>query len=457
MKKKKKNNIHIQKAKILKNKILKFHNYINLPTLNDIKFTETKLINGINTFKFNYNLINKNKNIKIRNDNLFKNKIKSDVLVKTIKVRLFPNDEQKKFLLSWFDSWIEMYNKVISLIKEERKTQSREQNKPLKYNELNLKNLNLTKLKKDLKVFKKNLVTKSKIDSHTLDYCINDALISLSSCISNLKNGHCKKSRLRFLKKSKKSKIIKIENNGSTIKKNSFCTSKLGEFIKSKPQVNFKKMNQKMCTIQYKNNKFYMLIKKKLSIKKTLKKRENIIALDGGHRTFLSGLSNEHLIEIGNGIDKKIKKKLVKIDKIKKLKIKNKKKKLLKRERDLKNYIDNLHWQTINYLTENYDHILLGNYSTKRMVESKDVNKMNKRIGTTFRFYQFKEKLIYKCILRNCKFTYVDEYNTTKACSNCSSLNNIGSSKEYFCRECKKRYPRDINSSKNILLREIEE
>ncbi len=89
------------------------------------------------------------------------------------------------------------------------------------------------------------------------------------------------------------------------------------------------------------------------------------------------------------------------------------------------------------------------------MVESKGVKTMNKRIGSTFRFFQFKEKLIYKCILRDCKFSFIDEYNTTKACSNCSTLNNIGSSKEYLCSECKKKYPRDINSSKNILLRGI--
>ncbi len=76
---------------------------------------------------------------------------------------------------------------------------------------MKLDNLNLTKLKKDLKPFKQILINKSKFDSHTLDYCINDILISLSSIISNLNNGHCKNSRLRFLKKSKKNKIIKIK------------------------------------------------------------------------------------------------------------------------------------------------------------------------------------------------------------------------------------------------------
>ena len=114
-----------------------------------------------------------------------------------------------------------------------------------------------------------------------------------------------------------------------------------------------------------------------------------------------------------------------------------------------------MHWQIVNYLTTNYNHILLGSYSTKEMVENNKSNKMNKRIGSCLKFYQFRQKLIYKSILRDCKLGLIDEYNTTKSCSNCSTLNNIGSSSEYNCKHCLQLYDRDINSSKNILLRGI--
>jgi transposase len=175
----------------------------------------------------------------------------------------------------------------------------------------------------------------------------------------------------------------------------------------------------------------------------------------------MTGLSNNHLIEIGNDIDKKIKKDIEKMDRIKnfkdKKKIKNKRKHLKKREKKLKNYINNMHWQVINYITKNYNHILLGNYSTKRMVENNKTNSINKRIGSSLRFYQFREKLIYKCILNNCKYSLINEFNTTKSCSNCSTINNIGTSKEYICKKCKKEFPRDVNSSKNILLKGIVE
>ena len=280
----------------------------------------------------------------------------------------------------------------------------------------------------------------------------------LSSCISNLNNYNCKKSKLKYIKKTKKSKIFKLENNGRTITNSSFCTSKMGKLLKSNPKVDYKEINSTICTIQYKKGNFYMLVKKKLDTTNRIHKikEQQIASLDAGHRTYFSCLTNKSLIEIGNGIDKKIKKKLQKMDNIKASKdVKHKRKYLLKREKDIANYINDMHWKIISYLTNNYNHILLGNYSTKSMVESDKTNKINKRIGSTLKFYQFRQKLTYKCLLKGCKLSIVDEFNTTKSCSNCSKLNDIGSSKEYFCKGCKNKYPRDINSCKNILLRAI--
>jgi hypothetical protein len=58
---------------------------------------------------------------------------------------------------------------------------------------MSLYNLELNKLKKDLKPFKDKLKKKTKIVMHTLDYCINDVLIMLKSSISNLKSINFKK------------------------------------------------------------------------------------------------------------------------------------------------------------------------------------------------------------------------------------------------------------------------
>lgn len=454
MKKRKKKNI--ERALLLKNNIIKFNKRIKLPIKINIKFVKSNIIDGVDINIFNSkNIINQNSNLE--SDDLINKRPMKDVLVKTYRILLFPTDKQKKLLIMWMDAWIEMYNKVVSIIKNERKKQSIALKKVLKYNQMNLDNLKLNKLKKVLTPFKNELNKKYLIDMHTLDYCINDVLTMLKSSISNLKNSNVKKSRLKFIKKTKKSKIFKVEKNSIT--PSSFFTSKFGKYFHSKPEINFKKKNTRLATIQYINGKFYMLIKKTISIdKEKHKNNKKIISLDPGHKTFLTGLSNDCLLEIGKNIDKKIKKRLVKMDKIKKQKrskVKNKRKHLLKHEKKISNYINNLHWQTANFLTNNYSHILLGNYSTKSMVESNKTNDMNKRIGNNLKFYQFRQKLIYKSIINNCKLNIVDEYNTTKSCSNCSAINNIGSSREYNCKQCLQLYTRDTNSCKNILLRAI--
>ena len=79
------------------------------------------------------------------------------------------------------DTWIDMYNKVISIIKNERKKQSDKINKSLRYSQMNLNNLNLNKLKKDLHQFKKDLIKDTK------------------------------KSKLRYIKKLKKVKYLKLK------------------------------------------------------------------------------------------------------------------------------------------------------------------------------------------------------------------------------------------------------
>ena len=88
----------------------------------------------------------KNNNLNLQTDDLINGRKEKDVLIKTYKILLLPTKEQKKHLMTWMDTWIDMYNKVISIIKNERKKQSDKINKSLRYSQMNLNNLNLNKL-----------------------------------------------------------------------------------------------------------------------------------------------------------------------------------------------------------------------------------------------------------------------------------------------------------------------
>ena len=176
MKKRKKKNI--ERAIALKSNIIKYNKLIKLPIKDHITFVKTNVINGIHTenYQSKINLIKNINNVHLQNDDLINGRKLKDVLIKTKRILLLPTFKQKEYLLKWMDAWIDMYNEVVCFIKNERKKQSIQLNKTLRYSQMNLINLDRTKLKKDFKQFKNNLVKKTGIDSHILDYCINDVL-----------------------------------------------------------------------------------------------------------------------------------------------------------------------------------------------------------------------------------------------------------------------------------------
>ncbi len=100
----------------------------------------------------------------------------------------------------------------------------------------------------------------------------------------------------------------------------------------------------------------------------------------------------------------------------------------------------------------------MGNFSTKSMGESDNVNNMVKRVGNALRFFEFKEKLKYRCIYTNTKYSHIDEAYTSKCCCKCGTYDkNLGSKKEYKCinKTCNQLIGRDINGAINILIKSL--
>ena len=172
---------------------------------------------------------------------------------------------------------------------------------------------------------------------------------------------------------------------------------------------------------------------------------------------FMTGFSNNHCCNIGDGVDKVIKKKLEEIDKISKKKgIRNRNRAIKKRKNKLSNLINELHWKTSNYLTSKYGEILVGNFSTKSMGQT-NINKMVKRVGSKLKFYKFKQRLQYKCMLKGVKYGHVIERYTSKLCTRCGIYYNVnlGGDKIYKCNLCRKSMDRDINGARNIYIKGI--
>ena len=198
--------------------------------------------------------------------------------------------------------------------------------------------------------------------------------------------------------------------------------------------------------------------------------RDNAISLDPGVRKFLTGYSNTgETILYGDKAYKELTPLLYKIDKID-TKIKHIKGGLVSAsEKQLqnlytykclmwlrvKNLVRDLHWKCIRNIVLNYDYIFLGDIRIQSCVKDKKLPKIIKRLLNQFSFFQFKQRLEYMCEKINRKLILVNEALTTKTCSNCGTKNNIGSSETYTCSKCNHTFDRDINSAKNILIKGI--
>jgi putative transposase len=261
------------------------------------------------------------------------------------------------------------------------------------------------------------------------------------------------------MKQSKKQKILKVESSVFSKDGKTFCKSVLGKEMKTNDGSDFSNVNRS-CTIQYNSltNRFTLLIPVMNQIEENSKHANDVISLDPGIRTFLAGYSNGHTLDICDGLKNKLKRYLLQIDKInassKSTNIKRKAEN--KRYVKISNLVDDLHWKSINYLTDSYKTIQIGNMSTKSIVRNKESNNlddMSKRIGLLMKLYVFRERLKYKCATKGCYFKIVDECFTSKMCSYCGKINEtLGKSKNFKCPSCHKEIDRDTNGSKNIYL-----
>lgn len=365
---------------------------------------------------------------------------------KTVRLTLFPTLLQKNILLKWINSYTDMMNATNKYIKKCRF---------LKVPIIT----SLPKLRKELKeekkiIFNNSLIYDKTINAHTLDLAIKDVGSMYKSAISNVKNTN-RPFRIRYIKKNKNKRIVKIEKQYITKDKKSFCKEVFGnQFICSDKDLS--KVSSDF-TIQYDKNKDTFYLFYAIKPKKTNELRTKQIALDPGVRTFLSGYSNDHHLKIACNLASEIQPILEEIDDINRfchLKPSKIKKIIAKRELKIKNKIDDMHWKTIKYLTDHYKDVVLGNLSTKQTGENDYLNKMTKRIGSRMRLYVFRERLKYKCAITNTKYLLVNEAYTSKLCSMCGEYynKNLNNKKTYNCEICKKTIDRDLNGARNIMI-----
>jgi IS605 OrfB family transposase len=124
---------------------------------------------------------------------------------------------------------------------------------------------------------------------------------------------------------------------------------------------------------------------------------------------------------------------------------------MLRTGEKINNLVKDLHRKLAKFLCQNYSEIYLPrlNFHNFRKLNRKDKANM-----AALKHCAFLDYLKFKAKGYGCKVFEVNEARTSKTCSSCGFLkNDLGKSRVFKCDRCSIRIGRDVNASKNIMLR----
>jgi putative transposase len=251
-----------------------------------------------------------------------------------------------------------------------------------------------------------------------------------------------------------------VKNTDGTIKISPTYFKKNGNSFKMGKRTIKKYRNLNICNdcrIMKKRGNYWLLVPIPLKEYPACK-FVNYSGIDPGVRTFCTSFGNsgcveyEHRKEMLDKLELKIKNlKKLRRAKLRKRIIKNKLSKLEDRKENL---INELHWKVITNILKNTDVLFFGDINSHDIVRNGKNTTLNKDL-MNLKFHKFKQRLQFKALERRKKVFLVPECFTTKTCSFCGTLNNPEKSKIYECANpnCLKKIGRDVNASKNILMK----
>jgi transposase len=439
--------------------------------------------------------------------------------LRTIKVRFYPNTQQKIYLNKCFNMHRLMYNKSIAIINKRYANRKQEfENNPTCVLCKNEKRENdytcgehpgvslpwdlkiymgsirpeVMKSDKEIKTNHPELFWQLDVPRNIRDSGISKACDAFSSAVAAKKAGVIDNFRLSFLRKNKPTKYVLFPGNVMTLNKDGIvlCPRKLKNdklvkinnrkknIIKQIYKENGGKFNFTTIICNRKNYYFLFTSNTQREDKQKNDKRSDVISLDPGEKVPLAGYVPDKRICVNIGVEVmvKIKKLNLKIDEIKSIfdKVKNKskkgkKKKYKRRLRGLKNKIqklefkiscikNNFHIYTGVLLARGYKNIILPTFETNDMQTGDTLQSNIKRGLNNIAHYQLKEKIKYFAWKYNSDIQIVEEHYTSKTCPCCGHLNQQKIINRVFkCSRCHTYGPRDFVGAANILIKTFAE
>lgn len=368
-------------------------------------------------------------------------------MLKAIKIRLYPNNNQVYYINNLLGSYRFVYNQCLSLkIKEYT-----ENNKSMGLKELgNFFHQDLTKNEEfnwikehNTKVLKQSVI--DLLDSYKR-FFVN------GSGFPKYKSKKDTKSSCRFPLESisRRNEYLSNRLTLSGIKDIKFKTSEEYKYYLDKNKTSIKSST----LTKTKSGKYFLSILVDGDVKQLNKPKNDFIGIDLGIKTFITssdGKSFEN-IKIKRSNQEKLKKLNRKLSK-KVNGSKNKEKsrvKLSKFHEKLNNIKENYLHQVTNQLLNDNQVIIMEDLNVSGMMKNHNLAKSIQELS----LYRFKTILEYKSKWYSRDLIMVDRYYpSSKLCSCCGFKNNdlTLKNREWTCPSCKVKHDRDLNASLNIL------
>ncbi len=420
-------------------------------------------------------------------------------------VKIYPTLNQKIAINRYIDTSRYVYNKTLEHINKEHKVNFQSLRDLLvtdktrkgleeykKYDEM-IKTVKSQRDKESNETEKQHLTDQIKLlqqqrrdEVKTLEYAKNDLVkpfelltpkdiraCAVKRCcdafktgFSNLRNGNIRYFNMEFKKKKEVCQTIEVTPKLFSITGDG--DFKLTpEFLKGDSILRVHKHSRKKVKklkidhnvdIVRNNNGYFVHLSVPINQSLSYKSHDTVAGIDLGIRTFATchvnnlSTNDTKLVEYKHRTDL-LKRYNYKINCLKAKKGRVKKKHFLKVEKKKKDLVDWLHWEFINHLLTLSDIVYLGDIKSHDIVNG-GKNRFVNLAFNDLKFYQLKQRLLYKASVAGKIVKLVPEPYTTKTCSKCGEINNdVGSKEVFHCPCCNLNTGRDMNASKNIKMK----
>jgi len=377
--------------------------------------------------------------------------------MKTYQIRLFPSKEQVDDLIELSSIRSLVWNELLHI-----QQKSYELNKTI-YNKFDLNNM-LPELKEKYPIWKK-------MNSKAIQTISTELFGSYRSFFNLIKKD--KNTRPPKKIENEEYHTITWNQSGWIIKdQNQIIINKIN--FRYRSNISISELNIKEVRIKYLRNKWIcdLVVDDKPNYQEELNIQTKVLAFDLGLSKLATGVDNKEnqivVVNKSKKINKYFQKQIGKIQEkrsktkkgsIRNLKLKNDLNKLYHRKNQ--QIKQTLHIQSKKLVNMNYNTIIVGDLSVKKLMEKDGTNKNKKGIRKSFHqsnINMFLQFLSYKCQIKNINLTKIDEKWTTQL--NCLTGKLFDKKAELSDREVKLSneitIDRDLNSAINIMKRWFE-